>query len=128
MLASRFQSLLAEEIGKTDLSQRAPNDMPQRFDSLRGYRLLPTGRTKNVTPLSLAQMATTILAITTVKPGYAGLAGKTLSSRRSNVPKTFIAIGSDICTSELGKRPVRNRPAHYRVDSRLLSMCAALGR
>lgn len=80
MLASRFESLLAEEVGKTDLSRRAPNDMLERFESLRGYRLLPAGRTKNVTPLSLAQMATAILAIATVKPGYAGLAGKTLSN------------------------------------------------
>jgi hypothetical protein len=82
MYAKRFQSLLAQEVGKTDLSQRAPDDMPQRFESLRGYRLLPEGRTKNVTPLSLPQMATAILAIATVKPGYAGLAGKTLSSLR----------------------------------------------
>lgn len=82
MYARRFESLLAEEVGKTDLSQRAPDDMPQRFESLRGYRLLPAGRTKNVTPLSLAQMAAAILAITTVKPGFAGLAGKTLGSLR----------------------------------------------
>jgi hypothetical protein len=82
MYARRFESLLAEEVGKTDLSQRAPDDMPLRFESLRGYRLLPSGRMKNVTPLSLAQMATAILAIATVKPGYAGLAGKTLSSLR----------------------------------------------
>ena len=82
MFAQQFKSLLAEEFGKTDLSQRAPDDMPQRFESLRGYRLIPAGRTKNVSPLSLAQMATAILAIATVKPGYAGLAGKTLSSLR----------------------------------------------
>ena len=82
MYARRFESLLAGVVGKTDLGQRAPNDMPVRFESLRGFRLLPSGRTKNVTPLSLPQMATAILAIATVKPGYAGLAGKTLSSLR----------------------------------------------
>jgi hypothetical protein len=54
MYAKRFESLLAAEVGKTDLSQRAPDDMAQRFESLRGYRLLPAGRTKNVTPLSFA--------------------------------------------------------------------------
>lgn len=43
MYAKRFQSLLAGEVGKTDLSQRAPDDMAQRFESLRGYRLLPAG-------------------------------------------------------------------------------------
>jgi hypothetical protein len=82
MFARRLESLLAREVGKTDLAQRAPDDMPQRFESLRGYRLLPAGRAKNVTPLSSAQMATAILAIATVKPGFAGLAGKTLRSLR----------------------------------------------
>jgi len=37
MYARRFESLLAGEVGKTDLSHRAPDDMPQRFESLRGY-------------------------------------------------------------------------------------------
>ena len=74
--------MLAGEVGKTDLSQRAPDDIPQRFESLRGSRLLPAGRTKNVTPLSHVQMATAIFSIVTVKPGYAALAGKTLSSLR----------------------------------------------
>jgi hypothetical protein len=82
MYAKRFASLLAEKVGKTDLSQRAPDDMPQRFESLRGYGLLPAGRTKNVTPLSHSQMVAAILAIVTAKPGYAGLAGKTLSNLR----------------------------------------------
>ncbi len=82
MYAKRFESLLATEAGKTDLSQRTPDDMAQRFESLRGYRLLPAGRTKNVTPLSLPQMAAAILAIATVKPEFAGLAGKTLSNLR----------------------------------------------
>ena len=65
------------------MSQRMPDDMPLRFESLRGYRLLPSGRTKNATHLSLAQIAAAILATTTVKPGFAGLAGKILSSLRS---------------------------------------------
>jgi len=82
MFAQRFASLLAGEIGKTDVSQRAGDDVIQRFESLRNYRLIPAGRTKNVTPLSLTQMATAVLSIATVKPGYAGLAGITLSSLR----------------------------------------------
>jgi hypothetical protein len=49
---------------------------------LRGYRLLPAGRTKNVTHLSPAQMAAAVLSVATVKPGFAGLAGKVLSGLR----------------------------------------------
>jgi hypothetical protein len=82
MYAKQFESLLAVEIGKTDLSQRAPDDVSRRFESLRGYCLLPAGRTKNVTPLSFQQMATAILAMATVRPGYAGFAGNTLSNLR----------------------------------------------
>lgn len=82
MLARSLESLLADEAAKTDLSQRMPDDMPLRFESLRGYRLLPSGRTKNATHLSIAQIATAILAITTAKPGFAGLAGKILSGLR----------------------------------------------
>lgn len=82
MYAKRFESLLAEQIGQTGLSSRAPDDIAQRFESLRGYGLLPSGRAKNVTPLSLSQMVATILATFTAKPGFAGLAGKTLSNLR----------------------------------------------
>jgi hypothetical protein len=82
MLARRFESLLAEEVVKTDLSGRAPDDVAQRFESLRGFRLLPVGRTKNATHLSLTQIAAAILSIATVKPGYAGLAAKVLSGLR----------------------------------------------
>lgn len=80
MLARRFESLLAGELGSTDLGQRRPDDFPQRFESLRGYRLIPAGRTKNATPLTHSQMAAAILSTATPKPGFAGLAGKLLMS------------------------------------------------
>jgi hypothetical protein len=81
MFAKRFEALLAANVAKTDLS-RSPDDITQRFESLRGYRLLPAGRAKNVTHLSPAQMAAAILSVATVKPGFAGLAGKVLSGLR----------------------------------------------
>lgn len=82
MLATRFESLLAREVAKTDVAKRMPDDIAQRFESLRGFRLLPAGRAKNTTHLSLGQMATAILSIATVRPGFAGLAGKVLSGLR----------------------------------------------
>jgi hypothetical protein len=82
MFARRFESLLAGEIRSTDLSQRPPDDIARRFESLRGYRLLPAGRTKNVTHLSFAQMAAALVSIATAKPGYAGLAAKVLCGLR----------------------------------------------
>lgn len=82
MFANRFASLLAEETSKTDLAQREPADIIHRFESLRGYRLLPAGRTKNVTHLSSAQMTAAILSTATAKPGFAGLAATVLSGLR----------------------------------------------
>jgi hypothetical protein len=82
MLARQLETLLAEEFGKTDLSECMPGDVAQRFDSLRDYRLLPTGRTKNVTHLTVPHIVSAILSLVTVKPGFAGLAAKVLASRR----------------------------------------------
>jgi len=82
MLAKELAAFLAEEAMKTDLSAFAFGDMSERFESLRGYRFLPTGRTKNVTHLSLAEISAAILSIATVKPGYAGLAAKVLRELR----------------------------------------------
>jgi hypothetical protein len=82
MLARRLASLLEGEIIKTDLSERAPDDLSQRFECLCGYRLLPAGRTKNATHLSLSQIVAAILSIATVKPGYAGLAATILKDLR----------------------------------------------
>lgn len=82
MLARTLESILAGEAAKTDLAQRMPDDLLLRFESLRGYRLLPSGRTKNVTHLSLTQIAAAMLATATVKSGFAGLAATILSSLR----------------------------------------------
>jgi hypothetical protein len=82
MIAKRLETILADEAAKTDLSQRSPADMVQRFQSLRGYGLLPKGRGKNAQHLSLAEIVNAILSIATVKPGFAGLATKVLNDLR----------------------------------------------
>jgi hypothetical protein len=78
MLARRLESLLAGDVIRTDLSQRMPDDISQRFESLRGYRHLPVGRTKNATHLSPTQIVAAIFSIGTVRPGYAALAATIL--------------------------------------------------
>ncbi len=74
MLANALASILSEEFRKTDVSGWTHGDISERFEQLRGYRLLPTGRTKNVTHLSPAEIAAGILSMATVKTGFAGLA------------------------------------------------------
>src|SRR5262249_18451861 len=78
----RLETILANEARKTDLSQRSPADMVQRFQSLREYGLLPKGRGKNAQHLSVAEIANAILSIATVKPGFAGVASKVLNDLR----------------------------------------------
>jgi len=49
MLAKRLASLLTKESRKTDLSEWAFDDIAERFEKLRRFRLLRIGRTKNIT-------------------------------------------------------------------------------
>jgi hypothetical protein len=107
MLVRRFESLLAEELGKTDLAQRAPDDMPLRFESLRGYRLLPAGRTKNVTPLSVSQMASAILSIATPRPGFAGLAAKVLGGLLP-IGRNEAAFYQSLCLADVVEKLLSN--------------------
>src|ERR1700733_11829010 len=52
---------------------RALDDVPRRFEALRGCALLPRGRGKNSTMLSLREITASVLSIVTVQPGWAGL-------------------------------------------------------
>jgi hypothetical protein len=72
MLARQLASFLATELHTIEPSRTRPADIQERFERLRGYRMLPTGRTKNVTHLSHAEIAAGILCIGATRPGYAG--------------------------------------------------------
>jgi hypothetical protein len=72
MFAKRLESFLTQEVSKTGLSARAFDDVPKRFEALRGCALLPRGRRKNSTPLSLREIAAAVLSIVTAQPGWAG--------------------------------------------------------
>ncbi len=52
--------------------------MAERIEKLHGYGLLPQGRGKNLKHLSLTEVASGILSVVTVQPGFAGLAVKVL--------------------------------------------------
>lgn len=78
MIAKQLEALLSSETSKTDLSYRSSADLVQRFQSLRGFRLLPKGRGKNAQHLNLKETVAGILSIASDKPGYAGTASKLL--------------------------------------------------
>jgi hypothetical protein len=56
MFARNLETFLRGEFAKTGLQHRPFEDISQRFESLRGYRLLPQGRGKNTTVLTLNQI------------------------------------------------------------------------
>ena len=82
MLAKQLQTVLAREAMKTNLSLRSPADLAERFETLRGYGLLPAGRTKNITSLSHPQIVSGVLSLGTTKSGFAGLAATCLAQLR----------------------------------------------
>lgn len=96
MIAKQLEAIIAEEAEKTDFSHRSSADMVQRFQSLRGYGLLPRGRGKNAQHLILSQVAAGILSISTEKPGYSGLASKVLMKLRpvGGVDASFEGCGT----------------------------------
>lgn len=78
MISKQLEWILAEKLRKTDISGRNTIEMPKRFESLRGYGLLPRGEDQNRRHLTGLEAAAGILSITTVQPGYSGLASKVL--------------------------------------------------
>jgi hypothetical protein len=80
--AANIEWFLTHEMAKVDLHPLAYRDIAQRFESLRGYRLLPSGRGKTNTPLTEAHVVAALLSLATKLPGYAGLAALTLKDLR----------------------------------------------
>lgn len=79
MIAKQLEAILLYKAANTDFSQRSSADMAQRFQSLRGYGLLPKGRGKNAQHLTSRQAVAGIFSIVTEMPGYAGMASKVLA-------------------------------------------------
>lgn len=79
MFAKQLESFLAEEISKTGLSARAFDDVPKRFEALRGCALLPRGAGKNSKSLALHEIVAAVLSIATVQPGFAGFGALALT-------------------------------------------------
>lgn len=82
MIAKHLESIIAEEVRKTDIPQRSQADIVQRFQHVRGFGLLPRGRGKNAQHLSPKEVAAGVLSIATEKPGFAGLAAQILLNLR----------------------------------------------
>jgi hypothetical protein len=78
MYTVNLEAFLTRETRTIDLHPRAFVDVSQRFESLRGYRLLPSGRGRTTAPLTPSHLAAGLLSLSTAWPGYAGMAAHTL--------------------------------------------------
>lgn len=78
MIAKRLETLIANEMRNTDIARRNEAEMVQRFQKLRDFGVLPKSRGKNAEDLSSLEIVSAMLSIITVKPGFAGVAAKTL--------------------------------------------------
>ena len=95
MLANRLVTLLGNAAVGMSLSPPSHADITERFESLRGFALLPAGRQKNIQHLSLTQIIAAILSLATTKPGLAGLAAKSMMDLR---PVGGFEIAFERCT------------------------------
>jgi hypothetical protein len=77
MHAKTLERLLAELMGTSDFS-RTGSELQARFESLRGYGRLPRGRENRSQILTSHQVATAVLGLVPVSPGWAGHAATVL--------------------------------------------------
>ena len=82
MIAKRLETLIANEMRNTDIARRNEAEMVQRFQKLRDFGVIPKSRGKNAENLSSLEIVSAILSVITVKPGFAGVAAKTLIKLR----------------------------------------------
>ncbi len=72
MFAKNLEHVLAEALGKSDVSPIDLADIAERFESLRGYGRLPRGRANRATPLSSSETAAAILGLVASNAKWAG--------------------------------------------------------
>jgi hypothetical protein len=72
MFAKNLEHVLAEALGKSDVSPIDLADIAERFESLRGYGRLPRARANRATPLSFSEIAAAILSLVASNAKWAG--------------------------------------------------------
>lgn len=82
MNARRLAALLRAACQGTDRALAIDNDFQQRFQTLRDAGLLPRSIGKNPRPISTTEIASSVLALVSAKPGYAGLSAISLRNLR----------------------------------------------
>lgn len=78
MFAKNLEIILCALCEKSDFTGASPNEVSDRFNSLRGYGMLPRGREKRDQPLTNGEVAASILGLATTYPRWAGHAATVL--------------------------------------------------
>jgi hypothetical protein len=82
VFAKNLERVLFEIRRGSDISPSDPNDVAERFESLRRYRRLPPGRENRAKHLSCGELAAAILSLVPSLPTWAGHAVVILSDLR----------------------------------------------
>ena len=82
MYAKKLEHMLYLLCAQSDISHFPPQELEERFTSLRGSALLPRGRERRAVQLSDAQIASAVLALVPLRSGWAGLGAIILNDLR----------------------------------------------
>lgn len=82
MYAKNLERILASLCRLSDISERDISEYSDRFGSLRGSELLPSGRERREAELSNAHIANAVLGLATLRPGWAALGATVLGDLR----------------------------------------------
>jgi hypothetical protein len=72
MFAKNLENLLAQLCQKDDGAYNPEKEFGERFETLRGYGMLPRGRERRGDPLTNYQIACAVLGMAAKRPGWAG--------------------------------------------------------
>jgi hypothetical protein len=116
MYASNLQEILFRLCQKSELSPQAFAEFTDRFNSLRGYGLLPLGRERREVELTDKQIASAVLGVVSTRSGWAGHTALLLADLRpvGGVEASFYgatnvadAIATTLSSAEARKNFIR---------------------
>ncbi|GLR97881.1 MULTISPECIES: hypothetical protein [Bradyrhizobium] len=82
MYAKNLARILGLQLQNSDVSHSAPQEMDQRFESLRRYGRLPRGRERREEKLSPQHIAAAVFGLIPLHPGWAGHVATVLNGLR----------------------------------------------
>ena len=110
MIAMGLAAKIFELSQGSDMSHVAPDDIRERFESLRGYGKLPRGRERRNQQLTNAEIAAALLGLVSPSPKWAGHTATVLCNLRTVGGASASLQGADTL-QEVIERVLSDEPA-----------------